>query len=96
VGSFTPRPLYPRGKCPWYPLDRRLGGHQSQSGRRGEKKILDPTVPVLSRGLALRTPEASLFSPTSFSPLFVFLQLGASKLQLGLLTIFNLKYREEK
>jgi hypothetical protein len=24
---FTPRPLYPRGKSPWYPLDTRLGGH---------------------------------------------------------------------
>jgi hypothetical protein len=26
VVSFTPRPLYPQGKSPWYPLDRRLGG----------------------------------------------------------------------
>jgi hypothetical protein len=26
---------------PWYPMDRRLGGSQSQSGR-GEEKILDP------------------------------------------------------
>jgi hypothetical protein len=25
------------------PLDRRLGGPQSRSGRRGEKKILAPT-----------------------------------------------------
>jgi hypothetical protein len=24
--SFTPRPLYPQGKSPWYPLDKRLGG----------------------------------------------------------------------
>jgi hypothetical protein len=24
--SFTPRPLYPHGKGPWYPLDRRLCG----------------------------------------------------------------------
>jgi len=23
--SSTPQPLYPRGKNPWYPLDRRLG-----------------------------------------------------------------------
>jgi hypothetical protein len=43
VVSFTPRPLYPRGKSPRYPLDRRLGGPQSRSGRRGEEKILDPT-----------------------------------------------------
>jgi hypothetical protein len=33
VVSFTPRPLYPQGKNPWYPLDRRLGGPRSQSGR---------------------------------------------------------------
>jgi hypothetical protein len=31
-----------RGKSPQYPLNR-LGGPQSQSGRHGEEKILDPT-----------------------------------------------------
>jgi hypothetical protein len=36
VASFTLRPLYPQGKSPWYPLDRRPGGPQSRSGRRGE------------------------------------------------------------
>jgi hypothetical protein len=40
--SFTPLPLYPRAKSPRYPFDRRLGGPQSRSGRRGEEKILDP------------------------------------------------------
>jgi hypothetical protein len=30
VVSFTPRPLYPQGKRPWYPLDGRLGGPQNQ------------------------------------------------------------------
>jgi hypothetical protein len=43
VVSFTPRPLYPQGNSPRYPLDRRLDGPQSWSGRRGEDKILDPT-----------------------------------------------------
>jgi hypothetical protein len=38
VVSFTPRPLYPEGKIPWYPLDGRLGGSQSRSGRGGEEK----------------------------------------------------------
>jgi hypothetical protein len=38
VVSFTPRSLYPQGKSPWYPLDRRLGGPQSRSGRGGEEK----------------------------------------------------------
>jgi hypothetical protein len=27
VVSFTPQLLYPQGKNPWYPSDRRLGGH---------------------------------------------------------------------
>jgi hypothetical protein len=36
--SFTPRKLYSQGKSPWYPLDRRLGGLQRQSGRDGEEK----------------------------------------------------------
>jgi hypothetical protein len=42
VVSFTPRPLYPHGKIPWYPLDRRLGGPQSRSGRGGEEKNSQP------------------------------------------------------
>jgi hypothetical protein len=39
--SLTFRPLHHRGKSPRYPLDRRLGGPQSLSGRYGEMKILD-------------------------------------------------------
>jgi hypothetical protein len=42
VVSFTPRPLYPLGKSPWYPLDRRLGGHQSHSGLGWDKKNSQP------------------------------------------------------
>jgi hypothetical protein len=38
VVSFTLGPLYPKGKSPLYPLDRRLGGHQSRPERGGEKK----------------------------------------------------------
>jgi hypothetical protein len=38
--SFTPRPLYPRGKSPRYPLDRRLGGPQSRSGDVEKRKFL--------------------------------------------------------
>jgi hypothetical protein len=33
-----PRPLHPQEKSPYYPLDRRLGGPQSRSGRGGEKE----------------------------------------------------------
>jgi Fe-S cluster biosynthesis and repair protein YggX len=42
VVSFTPWPLYPQKKSPCYPLDRRLGGLQSRSGRRGEEKNFQP------------------------------------------------------
>jgi hypothetical protein len=50
--SFTPRPLYPQGKSPWYPLDRRLGGLQSCSGRSGEKnsqlpRESNPRTPII-------------------------------------------------
>jgi hypothetical protein len=43
VVSFTHRPLYPQGKSPWYPMDTRLGGPQSRSGRGGEEK--NPQLP---------------------------------------------------
>jgi hypothetical protein len=36
------RPFYPQGKSPWFPLDRRLGGPQSRSGRGGEGKNSQP------------------------------------------------------
>jgi hypothetical protein len=48
VVSFTPRPLYPQGKSTCYPLDRRLGGPQSRSGRGGEKKNSQP-LPAVQR-----------------------------------------------
>jgi hypothetical protein len=41
------------GKSRQYPLDRRLGGLQSRSGRLGEKKILNPT------GTRTQTPRSS-------------------------------------
>jgi hypothetical protein len=40
--SFTPRPLYPWKKSPLYPLDRRLGGPQSRSGRCGAERNVLP------------------------------------------------------
>jgi len=33
-----PWPFYLQGRIPWYPLDKRLSGHQSQSGCSGEEK----------------------------------------------------------
>jgi hypothetical protein len=44
VVSYTPRPLYPQGKRPWYPLDRRQGGRQNRSGRGGEEKNSEPLL----------------------------------------------------
>jgi hypothetical protein len=38
VISFTPRPLYPRGKNIRYPVERRLGGLLTQPGRCGEER----------------------------------------------------------
>jgi len=41
VVSFTLQLLYPWGKNPWYPFDRRKGGPQSQSGYGGKgEKVL--------------------------------------------------------
>jgi hypothetical protein len=40
--SFTPWSLYPQGKSPWFPLDKRLGGPQSHSGCNGEEKNSKP------------------------------------------------------
>jgi hypothetical protein len=45
-GQPYAQPLYPQGKSPWYPLDRRLDGPQSRSGRGGEEKNSQP-VPGL-------------------------------------------------
>jgi hypothetical protein len=42
VVSFTPRPLYPQGKSPWYPPDRRLGGPQRWFGHDSEEKNSQP------------------------------------------------------
>jgi hypothetical protein len=42
VVSFTPRPLYPQEKSPWYPLDRRLGGTQNRTGCGGGEKNSQP------------------------------------------------------
>jgi hypothetical protein len=42
VVSVTPRPLYPQGKGPWYPLEWRLGEPQSRSRIGGEEKNSQP------------------------------------------------------
>jgi hypothetical protein len=44
VVGFMFWPLSPEGKCPQYPLDRRLGGLQSRSGCHGEKSLAPEPV----------------------------------------------------
>jgi hypothetical protein len=43
--SFTPRPLYPQRKNPWYPLYRRLHGSQVQCGLCGENSWPQTSTP---------------------------------------------------
>jgi hypothetical protein len=42
ASSFTLRPLYPQGKNPCHPMDRRLGEPQSRFGHGGEQKNSQP------------------------------------------------------
>jgi len=44
VVSFLPWQLYPQGKKPWYPLDKRLGGSQSQSGPGSKERKSQPLL----------------------------------------------------
>jgi hypothetical protein len=47
--------LYPQGKSPFYPLDRKLDGPQSQSGYGGEEKNSQPMLglkPLIIQSIA--------------------------------------------
>jgi hypothetical protein len=88
VVRFTPRPLYPRRKSPLYLLDRRLGGPQNRSGRRGEEKILDPTGTRASTPPPVAIPTALfrlnscyyyLISFLIFQPLISFKSWGGGR-----------------
>jgi hypothetical protein len=61
VVSFTPRPLYPQGKSPWYSLDRRLVGPHSRSGRGSEEKNSQ-----LPPGIESYNPDRSARSPALY------------------------------
>jgi hypothetical protein len=61
VVSFTPRPLYLRGKSPRYPLDRRLGGPQSRSGHSGDEENKSLPFPAGNRTLVVQPIAPSLF-----------------------------------
>jgi hypothetical protein len=72
VVSFTPRPLYPRGKNPRYPSDRTLGGPQNRSGRRGEKKNL-VHLPRIDPDSLIIQPVACHYTDWAVSALFLLL-----------------------
>jgi hypothetical protein len=59
VVSFTPRQLYPRRRRPRYPLNRRLGGPQSRSGR---KPVAVPTTKRYFQYLITRTEQRLVVS----------------------------------
>jgi hypothetical protein len=45
-GELHAAAALPLRKNPWYPLDRRLGGLQSRSGRGGEEKNSQPPTEI--------------------------------------------------
>jgi hypothetical protein len=59
--SFKSRPLYLRGNSSRCPLDRRLGGPQSQSGRCEVEKIIFSMI-----GYNVTLPVSSGFIPQYF------------------------------
>jgi hypothetical protein len=75
VVSFAPRPLYPQGKNPWYPLDRRLGGPQSRFGQGGGEKnsqLLPGLEPPIIQPVAQRyTTELSRLWSLIFEVMYV-------------------------
>jgi hypothetical protein len=50
---------FSRGKSPWYPLNKSLGGPQNRSARYGDVKILEPI------GTRTPTPRSSSPSPVA-------------------------------
>jgi hypothetical protein len=62
----------PRERSLLYPLNRRLGGPQSQSERRYEEKILDPTGPRTPTPRSSR-PVASRYTVNAIPAPFVVL-----------------------
>jgi len=63
LNSFTFRPFYPKGKSPSYPLARRLGRFQSQSGLGGEEKNSQPPPEFEPPVTQSSTAELSPFYP---------------------------------
>jgi hypothetical protein len=72
VVSFMPQPIYPQGKSPWYPLDRRLGGASEQAWTWwwGEKF---PTLPGQQSPI-IQPLSSVVYSVISFTAIHLYLQ----------------------
>jgi hypothetical protein len=61
--NFTLRSLYPQGKSPRYPLDRKLGGPQGRYQRDDKKKNSEPLpgleIPIIQPVAQRYTAELS-------------------------------------
>jgi hypothetical protein len=63
VASFTPRPLYPRGNSPRYPLDRNLGGHRAGQEDVEKRKVLTLPYPSVVQPAASRYTDCAIPAP---------------------------------
>jgi hypothetical protein len=87
TGQLHATAALPPGKSPRYPLDRKLGGPQNRSGRRGEEKILEPTgtqnPPARSRSLyGLRYPVSQSTAVGVFIENFILIKFRQMELDL--------------
>jgi hypothetical protein len=84
VVSFTPGPLYPRGKKSQYPLYRRQGGPQSRSERGGEEKKsqLQPGIELQAARVLTYTRKVSS-SNLSRAGFFVVLLILQANARIG-------------
>jgi hypothetical protein len=74
VFSFTPWLLYSQGKNPRYPLDRRLGGLQSQSGCNGKEKNSQPLLalePLITQPIVIPLSYSSSSHTFVMCPNFI-------------------------
>jgi hypothetical protein len=76
VVGFTPQPLYPQGRNPWYPVDKRLGGPQSRYGRGGEEKNSQP-LPVFEPPII--QPVAQLYTTELFWLMMMMMMMMITK-----------------
>jgi hypothetical protein len=107
VVSFRIRPLYPKGKIPSYPLERRLGGPQNCSGRSGEEKnsqhrretnprtpVVQPIVRVINSRMKWAECEARLGEMRNAYEILVGKPKGQRPLDIDRKKIFEWVLRE--